>query len=274
MRKVFYLVLIVVLAVLLLVELYRSNHIIDLERITVTRPNLPEGFDGFKIAHISDLHGAQFGVDNADLIAMIREEKPDIIVITGDYVDTTSRDLDMVYATARDLAAVAPCYFVPGNHEYKEGFASIKKELERAGVTVLQNQAVEIERNGDAITLLGVDDPNGRADMITMEEAVRLAKQRGPDFLLMLNHRYSRAEEASALGADVMLAGHAHGGLIRLPFTDGIVGPSYKWFPKHTNGLYDIDGMALVTSRGLGNAGMTRRLFNPPHLPIIELKVG
>lgn len=261
-----------VCTVLLLAEMYRSNRIIEVEKITIERENLPEGFDGFRIAHVSDLHGTLFGEDNGELAEIIRAEEPDIIAITGDFVDTTSRDVDMVYATARKLVEIAPCYFVPGNHEYKEGLAPVAAELKRAGVTVLQNEAVELERNGDKITLLGVDDPNGRADMITMAEAVRLAKQREPDFLLMLNHRYSRAEEASALGTDIMLAGHAHGGLVRLPFTDGLVGPSMKLFPQHTSGHYDIDGMDLVTSRGLGNTGWARRLFNPPHLPLIELR--
>ena len=268
----------VVLAVLVCIELWRSNRTIDREIITVTRSDIPAGFDGFRIAHISDLHSARFGEDNAKLVELIAEEQPDIIVITGDAVDKPWDDLNALERTAKALTAVAPTYYVPGNHEYKRaegesaGISDVVLHLESAGVTVLRNQAVELERNGDRITLLGIDDPNGRADQIPMEDAVRLAHEHyQSDFVLMLNHRYERAEEAADCGVQMMLAGHAHGGLIRLPFTDGLVGPSRVLLPKHTNGLYDIDGMSLVTSRGLGNAGWTRRLFNRPHLPIIEL---
>lgn len=272
------LAVLVVLAVLLCIELWRSNRTIDREIIGITRSDIPAGFDGFRIAHVSDLHSAKFGEDNSKLVALIAEEQPDIIVITGDAVDKPWDDLDALERTAAAFTTIAPTYYVPGNHEYKraEGesanISDVVLHLENAGVTVLRNQAVELERNGDFITLLGIDDPNGRADQIPMEDAVRLAHEHyQSDFVLMLNHRYSRAEEASACGVQVMLAGHAHGGLIRLPFTDGVIGPSFVWFPKHTNGLYDIDGMSLVSSRGLGNAGWTRRLFNRPHLPIIEL---
>lgn len=267
-----FLIAALVLAVLLCVELYRSNSIIEVEQITISRADLPEGFDGYRIAHLSDLHAAQFGEDNADLAALIRAEKPDIIVFTGDYVDFTNKDVDMVYGTAKALVEVAPVYFVPGNHDYAEGFAPVEAELERAGVTVLRNQAVELESGGDRIILLGIDDPNGYATMLPMDETVELARRREPEFILMLNHRYDRAEEASALGIDIMLAGHAHGGLMRLPFTDGLIGPGGVLFPKRTNGLYEVDGMAFVASRGLGNSEWSKRLFNRPHLPIIELK--
>lgn len=269
---------IVVLAVLLCIELWRSNRTIDKEIINVTRSDIPAGFDGFRIAHVSDLHSAQFGRDNEKLMALAAEERPDIIVITGDVVDKPWDDPDALERTAKAFCAIAPTYYVPGNHEYKREdgenatIADVTRHLQNAGVTVLQNQAVELERNGDRITLLGIDDPNGRADQIATPEAVELAREHYEnDFILMLNHRYSRAEEAAECGVQMMLAGHAHGGLVRLPFTDGVVGPSFVWFPKHTNGLYDIDGMSLVTSRGLGNAGRTLRLFNRPHLPIIEL---
>ncbi len=269
------------IAALCCVELWRSNCVIDKEHITVTRSDLPAGFDGFRIAHVSDLHGASFGEDNEKLVSMIAEERPNIVVITGDIVDKPWEDLEVVETTVKKLAAIAPTYYVPGNHEYKRSdgerrdAANLFRLLKNSGATVLQNQAVELERNGDRITLLGIDDPNGRADQITMDEAVELAHEHYQnDFVVMLNHRYDRAEEASATGVQVMLSGHAHGGLIRLPFTDGIVGPARVLFPKHTNGLYDIEGMSLITSRGLGNAGWTRRMFNRPHIPIVELKAG
>lgn len=272
-----FLIVLLVGAALVLFELYRSNSGIDVERITVRRGDLPEGFDGFRIAHVSDLHGNSFGIDNDELCAMIHAERVDIIVLTGDYVNSMG-DVSMVYATAVKLCEVAPVYYVPGNHEYDRrydvSYKDVERDLVRAGVTVLRNRAVELERGGDTVTLLGVDDPNGNADMLSMAETVALAKERSPEFLIMLNHRYDREYEAAALGVDIMFAGHAHGGLIRVPFTDGLVGPSRVLFPQHTNGLYDIDGMSLVVSRGLGNAKPSMRMFNRFHLPIVTLEQG
>ncbi len=272
MKKHRWLIPTVALLGLLGFELYRSNTFIEVEQIAVARSDIPRGFDGFKIAHLSDLHAKQYGENNAELVELLRAENPDIIAFTGDFVDFSDEDAWMVYDTAVALMSVAPVYFVPGNHEYAKGFTAVETELKRAGVVVLRNQAVELERGGDRIVLLGIDDPNGYATMLPMDETVELAKQREPDFILMLNHRYDRAEAASALGVPLMLAGHAHGGLIRLPFTDGLIGPGYKLFPQRTDGLYDVDGMSLVVSRGLGNAVWSMRLFNRPHLPIITLK--
>jgi len=276
MRKMirFLLIPAIVVAILMVYDLYRSNKLIETEQISLEFDTLPQGFDGFRIAHVSDLHGTQYGADNSELCKLISEQNVDIIVITGDYVDNKN-DLDMVYGTAKALCEVAPVYFVAGNHEYgSKNFDKVEKELVRAGVVVLQNEAVELERNGDKITLLGVDDPAGRADMISMERAVELAKTREPEFLIVLHHRYDRAEEAAELDIDLFLTGHAHGGLIRLPFTDGIIGPGRVVLPKRTSGYYNVNGMDMVTSRGLGNSGISFRLFNRVHLPIIDLHRG
>ena len=253
------------------VELYRSNRILDIQRITVSLSGLPASFEGYKIAHLSDLHGAQFGSDNELIADILRGERPDIIVITGDYIDNR-RDIDMVFGTAEKLCGIAPVYYVPGNHEYASKIAAqVFSELERAGIKVLRNQSVMLTRGEDSVSLLGIDDPNGPLDMISMTRAVELVRMKTEAPIIMLNHRYDRAEEIAELDVALALVGHAHGGLIRLPFTDGLVGPSYVLFPKYTNGLYQLGNLSLVSSRGIGNAGMTLRLFNKPHIPIITL---
>ncbi|MDR1117080.1 MAG: metallophosphoesterase [Oscillospiraceae bacterium] len=253
-------------------ELYISNRALEVERLEVFIKGLPKVFDGYRIAHISDLHGAEFGKYNIDLANVIREEKPDIIVITGDYIDNAG-DVGMVYTTARTLCGVAPVYYVPGNHEYGSKIASaVFKDLETAGVNVLRNQSEILNIGGEELILLGIDDPNGPAGMITMQRAVELVRDKSRAPIVMLNHRYDRAEEIAKLDVALALTGHAHGGLIRLPFTDGLIGPGRVIFPKYTNGLYEIDGLTMVTSRGIGNAGISFRVFNRPHIPIITLR--
>lgn len=259
----------VLLLAVLLWCFYDSNHNLDIEPIVVELNSLPVEFSGIKIAHISDLHGAQFGKDNSDIVTVLSRNSLDLIIITGDIVDN-HEDIPMLDGTASALVSVAPTYYVPGNHEYGD-FKSreIFRVLRGAGVVVLRNQSVSLQRGSSEIILLGIDDSNGPADQKPMDDVVDAL----PDgsFIIMLSYRYERFSEYAALSIPIVFTGHAHGGLIRLPFTDGIIGPGMVLFPKYTNGEYTMGDTTMVTSRGIGNAGRTRRLFNRPHIPIVEL---
>jgi len=264
------LILFLVVAIFLLC-LYDSNYVLDVEYFSVRLEGLPKEFDGFKIVHISDLHGAEFGENNADIIRILKRENPDIIAITGDIVDNNS-DIPMLFNTAFVIAEVAPTYYVPGNHEYGTRRSSdIFRILERAGVIVLRNQSDTIKRGGDEIKIVGIDDPYGPSDMMPMQDVIELVRRKSDSFILMLNHRYDRLDEYADLDVPFVLTGHAHGGLIRLPFTDGLIGPGRVLFPKHTNGIYREGNTTMLTSRGIGNASFSLRLFNRPHIPIITL---
>lgn len=267
----FYVLLLLLLLAVSLWCLYDSNFHLDVEEFSVEFDDLPEGFDGFKIVQISDLHGAQFGENNAEIIEILQKLNPELIAITGDIVDRNS-PIAMIYDTAAAIASIAPTYYVPGNHEYGKGNSSeIFRILESANITVLRNQSVTIKRNGDEIKLVGIDDPNGPADMMPMENVIELVRSSSDAFLLMLNHRYERLKEYADLEIPFVLTGHAHGGLIRIPFTDGLFGHGGRFFPKYTNGLYRMGNTVMLTSRGIGNARVTFRLFNRPHIPVITL---
>ena len=131
-----------------------------------------------------------------------------------------------------------------------------------------------LERNGDRIVLCGIEDPNGNRDQKSPEAmAAEVREIYGDAFWLLLAHRNDRfPTEYAALGADLTLSGHAHGGLIRLPFTDGLIGSNRTWFPSWTAGLYEKDGSALFVTRGLGNSGRTFRLFNRPEIAVLTLR--
>ena len=150
----------------------------------------------------------------------------------------------------------------------------LKEGLEDAGVVVLSNEFVPLERDGDSILLAGIDDPNGFADQKTPEALAReIHALEGDPFWMLLAHRNNYFEkEYSSLGADLVISGHGHGGLIRLPFTDGLVSVERTLFPSYTAGFYEVDGMDLFVSRGLGNSGKTFRLFNRPELVILTLR--
>ncbi len=238
---------------------------------------LPGEFDGLRIAHLSDLHGHEYGEDSAKLLAMVAEQEPDLIVLTGDIIDQESQ-LTMIPALAKGLSALAPTYYITGNHEWSLGtnaVKTLKTLLGNCGVTVLSNQYEVLERNGAAVVLAGIDDPNGYADQKTPEELYAEIEAEQPGlFTILLAHRNDRFDQYGAAGYDLVLSGHGHGGIVRLPFTDGLLGTSRNLFPTWTAGMYTLDDSTLFVSRGLGNNTVPIkgfRLFNRPDLAILEL---
>ena len=239
---------------------------------------LPEEFDGFRIVHLSDNHGHEYGEDNAQLLTMVAEQSPDLIVITGDLLDQESQ-IVMVPALAKGLSAIAPTYYVTGNHEWSLGsdvVRELKSLLKDNGVAVLSNQYEVLERDGASLVLAGVDDPNGYADQKTPEELfAEIEAERPGVFTILLAHRNDAIEQYAAAGYDLVLSGHAHGGIIRLPFTDGLLSPGRTFFPTWTSGIYTVENSTLFVSRGLGNNTTPIngfRLFNRPELAVLELK--
>lgn len=249
--------------------------------VTTTRAELsglPSGFDGVRIVHLSDLHGHEFGEGNARLLSLVRGQQPDLIVMTGDMVDRDTQ-LGTLATLAQGLAAIAPTYYVTGNHEWAAGCAKTAKDLLRqCGVTVLDNRFVTLERGGDTIVLAGVDDPNGYADQKTPEELRAQIEKACPGaYTILLAHRNDRFDQYAAAGYDLVLSGHGHGGIIRLPFTDGLLGTGRTLLPTWTAGLYTLGESTLFVSRGLGsNTTPIRgfRLFNRPDLAVLVLRAA
>lgn len=270
--------LVALLLFLGMITFYHGNHTLQTEEFTVTFSRLPEGFDGCRIVQLSDLHGATFGENNTKLLAAIREAQPSYIVITGDTLDRF-RETPQSYAVqlCEGLVEIAPTYFVTGNHEWALGkMRDLKEAIAQTGAVVLSNDFVELEQEEDTILLAGIDDPNGYADQKTPEELAEEIYDKYDDpFWFLLAHRNNYfAKQYYRLGAELVLSGHAHGGMIRLPFTDGLIGVERDLFPTYTAGLYEVDGAKLFVSRGLGNSGRSFRLFNRPQVAVLTLKRG
>lgn len=256
-----------------------SNTAIQTERFTFASSRLPDHFDGFTIVLLSDLHGAVFGEDNAPLLAAVAQAEPDLIAVTGDILDRF-RETPVSYAAhlGSQLSAIAPTCFVTGNHDWAMGTAvaeDLKDSLRQSGVTVLSNDTLALWQGDERILLSGIDDPNGYADQKSPAQVADelLAAYGENDFRLLLAHRNDRfAREYAPLGYDLTLSGHGHGGLIRLPFTDGLLGTNHDFFPTFTAGFYSVDGAEVLVSRGLGNSGPSFRLFNRPEVAALTLR--
>ena len=246
-------------------------------QVTVTQVGvhgLPDGFEGLRIVQISDLHGHEYGQDSEALLALVAQQAPEFIVVTGDLIDQESH-LAMVPALARGLAAIAPTYYVTGNHEWAVGgVPRLKGILTECGVTVLSNQYVTLERNGDSLVLAGVDDPNGYADQKTPEELYgEIQREAGDLCTILLAHRNDRFDQYAAAGYDLVISGHAHGGQWRIPgILNGLYAPNQGLFPSYAGGRYSFDGTVFLVSRGLARES-TRipRIFNRPEVVVADL---
>ena len=261
--------LLLLCAVALGVMLYRSNTALSVEEFTFASERLGAEFNGFTLVQLTDLHGAA----PEGLLEAVSAAAPDAIVLTGDLVDENCA-IDAVSHITEALPAIAPTYYVTGNHEWAAGCAEEFMDLlESQGVICLRNEFVPLTRGDDTLILAGIEDPNGYADQKTPAEvAAELYAAYGDPFWILLAHRNNLYDSYAPLDADLILSGHGHGGLIRLPFTDGLVGVERDLFPTWTDGFYTDFASTLFVSRGIGNAGRTFRFNNPPQVAVITLE--
>lgn len=267
--------IILILLIVLIVWTIWANKAVQLNGITVTSKNLPTNFDGYKIALVSDLHNAEFGDNNDKLIELLGQASPDIIAITGDIVDSHRANIEIAVEFARQAAQIAPCYYVSGNHEgliEKSEYERLKSGLESAGVTILNDKETVIEKDGEKISLIGIDDLLVSNTAITKEKLEELPSFDG--YTVLLSHRPDYFNEYSDAGIDLALCGHVHGGQVRLPLVGGLFAPSVGFFPEYDSGLYSQNGSDMVVSRGLGNSVIPLRFNNRPEIVLIELKTG
>ncbi len=239
----------------------------------VASEKLSASFDGFRIVQLSDLHGAQFGDDGMELVDKVRELRPDIIALTGDFV-TDEGDLEAVERLAPRLSELCPVYFVSGNHEFGSGLAQkVRNILESSGVKYLSNEYLTISRGEDFILLGGVEDPNAYADMLTPEELAAKMNEAAPAaFKILLGHRNYWMTEYPELPVDLILSGHAHGGVVRIPGIGGLIGTDRHLFPDFVEGEFNNGNYTMIVSRGLGNSVPIPRIFNRPEIVCVTLK--
>ena len=252
-----------------------SRYNIQLTEYELSFAALPKEFDGFKIALISDLHGQSFGKENERLVTKLKQARPDLIAITCDTV-TKREDIEALEDMLDGIFALAPTYYVNGNHEWGGKWTErVETMMAEHNISCLSNEFEAFELDGAQIIICGVEDRNGHADMIKPPALAEKLRETYPeDFVLWLQHRNDTLIYYPQLPVELVLSGHAHGGIIRLPFTDGLLGTQHNFFPTHTAGFYEKSGSALFVSRGLGNVGITFRLFNRPEVAILTLHKG
>lgn len=269
-------VLLVLTALLAAGFLLWGNCSLQTTETALVSPALPPAFDGLRIVELADLHGRVFGRGSRRLLAAVRRAEPDLICIDGDLFDEHT-DLAMLPPLLRGLCAIAPVYYVTGNHEWRvPGLRGILAQMRTCGVTVLQDDWRVLRRGEDALIVAGTDDPCGPAERKTPAELIADIRAEAGEaaFLLLLTHRNDQLPQWSALGVQAVLAGHCHGGVVRLPFVGGLFGTDRRLFPAWDAGLYRQGETVLYVSRGLGYTNVHFRLFNRPEVAVIVLRRG
>lgn len=247
-----------------------TNLCVGFTRYELNFSALPQEFDGFTIAQVSDVHNSSLAGDS--VVRRLRREAPDMIALTGDLVDANHKDIDAALGFVAEIADIAPCVYVTGNHEgwlEKGEYAAMEKELKQMGVAVLRDECMQFERNGAEIAVVGLDDP-GFGSQLTAKQIDRLSPE--DMFSVLLSHRPEYFEAYVRSGADLILSGHVHGGQFRIPFLGGVIGPYYTWFPLYDDGVFREGEQAMVVSRGVGNSVVPVRFNNQPEIVLISLK--
>ena len=258
-----------------------GNTALEVNEYEIVSDRIPQGFDGFRIAQVSDLHNAEFGEGNSKLIQLLSQTEPDIILLTGDLIDSRQTNIKIALAFAQEAMKIAPVYFVSGNHEARVSeYEDLKMGLAEAGVIVLENQKVEITREGDSITLMGIDDPSfqesylfGDAESVA-RQAIDDLQNESDGYTILLSHRPELFELYVETGMDLVFSGHAHGGQFRLPFIGGLVAPNQGFFPKYDACLFSEENTTMIVSRGVGNSIVPLRFNNRPEIISVDLNLS
>ena len=260
-------------------SIIRQNKKLKVRKTTLKFDKLPQAFDNFKIAQVSDIHCDKVGHSDLSFINKIKNFNPDMIVITGDILDSYNNNMDIAYNILSQLAIVAPCYFVSGNHELRlpEEYEQLINRMKKLNITHLHNSKLFITKNNESINLVGVEDYNFFKNEDNLNHRANFIKTLkelySPNhFNILLSHRPEKFPIYADIKYELIFSGHAHGGQWRIPFVGGIFSPSQGFFPKYTNGNYILEDSTMIVSQGLGNSSFPIRINNRIELILATLK--
>ena len=245
----------------------------------ITNERLPEGFDGFTVVQISDFHNPLSDFLRESTLEETQRLKPDIIVITGDFIDSRKPKTEISLDFARELVKIAPVYFAPGNHEARipEIYEPFERELRNAGVNVLRNSAKKINIHGEEINIAGFDDATfyGTQDkFLSTQEAIAATDYNKNLFTIALSHRPEVFSVYVETEQDLVFSGHHHGGQFVIPYLGGLFMPTEGFFPDYCEGVHTDNGTTMVVSRGIGNSAFPIRVNNRPELIFVTLRTA
>ena len=270
--------IIIICAILLCAEttlFVDTTNILKLEQIDIQSEKIN---NSIKIVQISDLHDAEFGENNVELIDMIVQQEPDIIVATGDMFDASRIDLNKTYNVFKQLCdnTTSTIVYIPGNHELGrlEFYEALKDKLKQTRTIVLNNEIKAVHIKNEEINIVSFDT-SLKYNVDKLNEFIDASDTDFNNFNLVLSHQPENFNSIIDLGVnfnmDLILSGHAHGGQLRLG-SKAAYAPNQGFFPQYTNGLYTLhDDVKLIVNRGLGNSQFPIRINNYPEVLVINI---
>ena len=232
-----------------------------------------------RIVMLADLHGMVFGRNNERLLRKIVSLSPDLICIAGDMTVKDGSGSASCIALCRELTRICPVYYAMGNHEIRmENYLDFCAELRKTGVFVLDNEHVHFFAAGKKFVVHGWNADEAyyhkcwQKRVLTAEElSAQLGVPEPGAYHILLAHNPEYFPTYCAWGADLVLSGHVHGGIARLPFAGGVIAPSLRLFPRYDAGEFREGNKTMILSRGLGTHHIRLRFFNVPEMSVIDL---
>jgi predicted MPP superfamily phosphohydrolase len=260
-------IIIFLLLIFIYIQFERSKNF-EVTKKDLHVPHIPEGFNGLKIIHLSDLHVSKYGKREERIKHIIKEEKPDIIFITGDFV-SNSWGITPCLKTLDGTGAPLGVWAVWGNNDngLKEKGKRLKEGIARCGINILTNENTLIELNGSTIRLIGVDDPHRKKDDLTMA----MEGTSEGEFKILLAHSPVIIRKAADMGINLVLSGHTHGGQVRIPLLGAIYNHTWDLF-RYSAGMFRVKSTQMYVSRGLGMSVIPIRFLCNAEFIIFTLK--
>lgn len=287
MNTVWIIVAVLLLAFIVLLLLCKYyNDALQCEYYTIEDEQLPQRFRGTKIVMLADLHEHEFGEKNEKLLEKIRTQSPDYIMIAGDLlVKGDELHAERVLPFLEELAFICPVYYAPGNHEEylericgEDVYEKYLMDLEKIGVIYLANQSAFLTKGEDRIRVTGLHLQKKyfakfyESVTLEVEHLEELIGKRQETYELLIAHNPNYLPVYAKWGANLVLSGHVHGGVVVLPWVGGVISTTFQLFPQYDFGLFEEKHTKMVLSRGLGVHTIRLRLFNRPEISVISLK--
>lgn len=239
-----------------------------------------------KIVFLSDMHNHVYGEGNGNLLEAIRKETPDYILIGGDMlVGKSGISYQSALSFVEKLPEICPVYYANGNHEqrmkeipenYVQSYTEYKRNLIKSGIHFLENESVNLTWDDKKVKITGLEIPLGcylhwHNDSLKVNEIInRIGEKDNDSYEILLAHNPSFVKQYMERGAELILSGHLHGGIVRIPGIAGAISPSFEIFPKYSGDHYKEADTDIIVSKGLGTHTFNIRLFNPAELIVIN----
>ncbi len=282
-----YIIAFVVICLLVFAEWMREIHTFKITNYYITSKKLNGLKKEKKIVFLSDLHSCSYGTNNEKLIQAIKNENPDYIIVAGDMVVAKpGATIDVACSFLKKLATISDVYFANGNHEQRmkentkmfgNTFVEFQEEMKKYGIKTLPNQKAELNWDDIPVEIYGLEMPTSKyvkfkKQTFTKEEVQELLGVTNKDkYNVLIAHNPMFVRSYLEWGADLVLSGHLHGGVVRLPGIGGVITPDFTVFPKYSGELTKVEDASVVVSKGIGIHTIKVRLFNPAEVVVMHI---